>query len=199
MSRLNQLAKPWKSKDPEYRAYMYAQAEKTQRAMKGGPITRQRVTNLIGMLVRADQRSPLGRSALCIGARSTHEMQVLHAAGFGPVVGIDLLSQDPQIKAMDMHAMSFPDQLFDVVFSCHSLEHAYDLDVALKEWARVTAPGGTWAIEMPVRFPTTTVDRIDVGSKEALLERMQPYVAKVLMANDSQTRGVVQVIVEVNP
>ena len=77
---------------------------------------------------------------------------------------------------MDFHALTFPDAMFDVVFSCHSLEHAYDVDVALREWARVTAPGGTWAIEVPIRFAPTAVDRQDVGSVAGLVTACAPFV-----------------------
>ena len=43
------------------------------------------------------------------------------------MVGIDLLADGSGILAMDMHQLTFPDQSFDAVFSCHSLEHAYDV------------------------------------------------------------------------
>lgn len=187
--RMPRLAMPWQS-TADYRRYLFAQVDKTQRM--GGAICGTRVTHLVGLLVRADDRPPKGRAALCIGCRNTHELGVLHAAGFEPVRGIDLVSQMPGITAMDMHQMSYADEMFDVLFSCHSLEHAYDVDVALKEWARVTVPRGTWAIEVPCRFETTEVDRWDCGGIEGLKAACLPYMAEVLF--EQEQGGVARLI-----
>ena len=98
---------------------------------------------------------------------------------------------------MDMHHMTFPDHAFDVIFACHSLEHAYDVDVALSEWARVTKPGGVWAIEVPIGFPTTRVDRHDFGSRAGLQARCAPYAPILLHGSETRgAHGVARVIVQ---
>lgn len=183
------VARPWQ-RTPEYKDYITAQVAKTQRMSL--MVIGQRVTDLIGLLVRCDDRSPKGRSVLCVGCRNLHELRVCHAAGFGPVVGIDLLASEATIQAMDMHAMAFPDQVFDVVFSCHSLEHAYDAHVVLKEWHRVTAPDGTWVIEVPVGYETTAVDRVDFTNLDGLKAACAPYLERVLFSDER--RGVARLI-----
>lgn len=193
MKHLNRMGRLWQ-RTPDYQQYAIVQAEKTQR-MRGR--SGHRVMNLVGLLVRTDPQPPRGRSILCVGCRETRELGVCHAAGFEPVVGIDLLSMDPGILPMDMHKMSFLDDTFDVVFACHSLEHAFDLDVALREIQRVTVPGGIWAVEVPVRFTPTLVDRHDLQSVEGVLERLAPFTDQVLYSDDSQTTNVARAIVRV--
>lgn len=188
---LDTVAVPWRA-DDAYQAYIQAQVAKTQRMR--GYLAAHRIQNLVRSLVHADRRPPMGRSVLCIGCRNTFELGVLHAAGFGPVMGIDLVQMHPTIQAMDMHAMRFPDAMFDVVFSCHSLEHAYDLGVALREWRRVTVPGGTWAIEVPIRFETTDVDRQDVGSIAGLVAACAPFLDRTLWADESSDGTVARLI-----
>lgn len=165
MLRIGSIARPWK-KDAEYRQYMLSQVAQSSSRSKLN--TGRRVLDLVTLLKEADPRPPQGRSVLCVGCRNAHELDIVQAAGFDPVVGIDLLGDAGRVLPMDMHALRFPKQVFDVVFTCHSLEHAYDVDVVLQEFARVTKPGGVWAIAVPIRFQTTAVDRHDFKSAEAL-------------------------------
>lgn len=163
------LATPWKT-DVEYAAYVAAQAEKTQRFRNH--VAGHRVQKMVDRLVKTlTPRSPVGLSALAVGCRNVHELKGLDAAGFSPVTGIDLCSMSSRIVAMDMHHMTFEARSFDVVFASHSLEHSYDVDQVLREYARVTTPGGYWAIEVPVGYPPTNVDRQDVVSAKALAQR----------------------------
>lgn len=177
--------------DSDYETYVAAQVQKTSRMRQH--LATKRLTHLVGLLVRADRRSPLGRTVLCIGCRNHHELRILSAAGFDPT-GIDLISMAPGILPMDMHALTFPTASFDVVFSCHSLEHAYDLKQALREFARVTKPDGVWAIEVPVQFTPTLVDRHDLGSVAGVLQRVTPHMQRILKAETSKDGSVVRVI-----
>ena len=53
--------------------------------------------------------------------------------------------------------MPFDDAHFHVVATINSLDHVDDLDAALREIARVTAPGGTWLLVVDVAHgPTVT-------------------------------------------
>lgn len=180
----------WKD-EAEYVGYVAVQVAKTKRMRQH--LSLKRLTDLVGLLVRADRRSPLGRKVLCIGCRNHHELRILSAAGFTPT-GIDLVSLAPGILPMDMHALTFPNASFDVVFSCHSLEHAYDLKQVLRECARVTKPDGVWAIEVPVGFTPTLVDRHDLGSVAGVLQRVTPHMQRMLKAETSPDGSVVRVI-----
>ena len=55
------------------------------------------------------------------------------------MVGIDLVSPDPDILVMDMHDMSFEDAVFDAVYASHSLEHAYDVGSGCRRRSRGSA------------------------------------------------------------
>lgn len=142
--------------------------------------------NLIKKLLKSDQRRVNGRSVLCVGCRNSHELNVFRKAGFEKVTGIDLFSTEEAILQMDMHAMTFPDNHFDVVFSCHSLEHSYDPMKALSEFARVAKHGGVCTIELPVRFTPTSADLQDFGSLKALKSACEPFIDQTLFAEECE-------------
>jgi len=97
---------------------------------------------------------------------------------------------------MDMHALTFADQSFDVIFSAHSLEHAYDADRALAEFARVTRPRGYWAIEVPLRFDPTAVDRNDFQSTDALADRCEALGMTTILKQMNEQRTAGRVILQ---
>lgn len=45
-------------------------------------------------------------------------------------------------KQGSLTRISYPDNMFDIVYTCEALEHAVDIYSAVKEMARVTKPGG---------------------------------------------------------
>ena len=160
-----------------YQAYLDAQIAKTS---KMPPLLQPRLPRLIGKVAQlVDVR---GLSVLCVGCRNHWELDLFRDLGAKPV-GIDLAKLAPDVIVMDMHALTFTEP-FDVVFSCHSLEHAYDVPKALGEWARVTKPGGVWVIEVPIRYQTTAVDRHDFGSLDGLREVLKPYVQSEMWATE---------------
>jgi SAM-dependent methyltransferase len=93
-----------------------------------------------------------GKQVLCVGARNDDEIICFRKAQVGKVVGIDLYSDSPDILVMDMHALAFPDNSFDVVYSRHSYEHAYDKRKAAMEFVRVARTDGIVAIEVPGNY-----------------------------------------------
>jgi SAM-dependent methyltransferase len=95
---------------------------------------------------------------LCVGCRNGLELDAFRERGLGDVRGIDIFSQRPDIEVMDMHAMTFPDDSFDVVYSSHSLEHSHDLGRVAAELVRVARPGGVLAVEVPVRHKGSAAD-----------------------------------------
>jgi hypothetical protein len=115
---------------------------------------------------------------LAVGCRD--ELELLRLADVMPaaaIVGLDLFSWHPRIVRGDMHALPFGAAEFDVVVASHSLEHALDLEGALSELLRVTAPGGAVAIEVPVknleldqprRHREGLADRWDFGNLRSL-------------------------------
>jgi SAM-dependent methyltransferase len=121
---------------------------------------RNRTKYLIDRLI--DIRSPAkNTNVLCIGCRNTAEIDYFKSKGLQSVTGIDLYSESPDILVMDMHCMTFPDNHFGVVYSSHSLEHAYDVEKVVSEIIRVAQPGALVAIEVPTNFEIKGADRVD--------------------------------------
>jgi SAM-dependent methyltransferase len=121
-----------------------------------------------------------GATVLCIGSRDGDELECFRRQGFAHVLGIDLFSERPDILAMDMHKLKFPDDRFDIVYACHSLEHAYDAAVVTGEIVRVARQGALVAIEVPIQYTTTDADRIDFGNLDGLLRLFKGHVGTVL-------------------
>lgn len=67
---------------------------------------------------------------------------------FANVTGIDLIDAPDVIKT-DMHAIPYDDNSFDVVYSSHSLEHAYDPIRVLSEFKRILKPEGQLFVVLP--------------------------------------------------
>lgn len=57
-------------------------------------------------------------------------------------VGLRERAKDPRLELYDGGAIPFSDASFDAVFSNQSLEHVHDIDLAMREIARVLVPGG---------------------------------------------------------
>ena len=116
---------------------------------------------------------------LCIGCRNTAEIDYFRKKGTQSVTGIDLYSQDPSIKIMDMHRMTFPDNSFDIIYSSHSLEHAKEISKVAAEILRVARPGATIAIEVPVNYVPQGADLIDFKSLDNLHQIFAPHIDQV--------------------
>ncbi len=150
--RLRRLANDQPS---DYRSYLDIQLRRT--------LSKRETDPGIGavMLINAVAAAkPAARSVLCVGARNALELDRFREHGFEDVIGIDLFSQRDDIKVMDMHAMSFGDGTFDIVYCSHALEHAYDVDRAAGEFVRVARDGGVIGLEVPVRTQRSAADRI---------------------------------------
>lgn len=86
---------------------------------------------------------PVARKILCVGARDVSEVLAFRNAGYD-AIGIDLYTDNADIvRVLDMHQLSdtFKENEFDVIFSCHSLEHSYDPEQVLKSFRRIAASG----------------------------------------------------------
>ena len=125
---------------------------------------------------------------LCIGCRNVAELDYFRDKGAKSVIGIDLYSQREDILAMDMHAMTFEADHFDLIFSSHSLEHALNLEQVTGEMIRTVRDGGIIVVEVPVNYDTTRLgtDLIDFGSLHNLHQNFEPYVDQILWSETSQ-------------
>jgi ubiquinone/menaquinone biosynthesis C-methylase UbiE len=84
------------------------------------------------------------------------------------VAGLDIHDETESVREMlalegvtaqlhrgDLFEMPFPDGTFDCLICVSVLEHLRDLDGALSEFARVTRPGASVVLGVPVRNPAT--------------------------------------------
>ena len=64
-------------------------------------------------------------------------------------VTADLYHEDVDLQ-LDLTALDLPDDSFDAVLCSHVLEHVDDDAAAMRELARVTAPGGWCLVMVPL-------------------------------------------------
>lgn len=117
---------------------------------------------------------------ICVGCRSGEEIDVFHQIGLMNIIGIDLMSNRPDVLVMDMHELQFDERSFDVIFSSHSFEHAFYPQKVSKEFIRIGKDGTIIGIEVPVNFETKGADIWDYGSVVGVLSYFEPHIDKVL-------------------
>lgn len=169
----------------DYRSYLRTQLRRTLSKRGNDPGVGARL--LIDRIAAAGASS--AAAVLCVGCRNGVELDEFRARGFGRVVGIDLFSQREDIQVMDMHDMTFADDTFDVVYSSHSLEHAYDVGKVVRELMRVARDGGLAAVEVPVRYQADPADRALFEGLDALRGVFDRYVAEELWAEEQPPRS----------
>jgi len=197
MGLISELQKPWKAyqrwistwyhlrriaplsgaKPRDYAQYLQTQLDRTL-----GKLQQDIVFHGDPLIETMLRFQPARQSVLCVGCRTPHELHRLREVGFQEVVGIDLFSQSPLVRVMDMHKMSFADHSFDVVFASHSLEHALVPEQVADEISRVVKGHGLVAIEVPVSFATTEADLHDFGDEQGVLQLFGKHVAEVKWA-----------------
>ncbi len=128
--------------------------------------------------------SATGSAVLCVGCRNGVELDEFRKRGFEDVVGIDLFSQREDIRVMDMHDMTFSDDSFDVVYSSHALEHAYDAGTVVREIVRVARNAALVAVEVPVRHRGSDADRIEFSGIDELRNAFSPHIREELLAEE---------------
>jgi SAM-dependent methyltransferase len=180
--RLRKLAG---GKPGDYGDYLLEQQRRTlsKRANDPGAGARELVDRVIAL-----GRLGAASSVLCVGCRNTIELDLFGAAGVGEVLGIDLVSQRPDILVMDMHDLRFDDDRFDAVYASHSLEHAYDPAAVLREIARVARTGAVVGVEVPLGKGSSSADRVEFESLGDLRAAVDTVAAKELWAEEQPPR-----------
>ena len=100
-----------------------------------------------GLAARLDGGGWAGKSVLCLAARIGSEVRAFHDVG-AFAVGIDINpgKDNPVVLPGDFHALVFPDNSVDAVYS-NSLDHALDLGRMIGEIRRVLKPGGLLLVD----------------------------------------------------
>ena len=171
--KLNHLVQ---SPSPEYRDYLDMQIRRSlSKKDRSLQIRTQQFVDKIASLVDLSTCN-----VLCIGCRNMNEINYFQKKGAKKTIGIDLYSENAAILVMDMHDMLFPDNEFDLIFSSHSLEHAYDVGKVVSEMVRVARASATISIEAPINFEPRGADRHDFGNLNNLHDLFKPYLNDVL-------------------
>jgi SAM-dependent methyltransferase len=171
-------------RSPEYRDYLAVQLRRTLSKRETDPgIGAVTLINTV-----AEQRRD-GGSVLCVGCRNGLELDRFRARGFDDVVGIDIFSRRDDIKVMDMHEMTFPDNSFDVVYCSHSLEHSYDVGRVVDQIVRVARGGAVVGVEVPVRVQASAADRVVFSGLDELRGAFAPHIREELLAEEQPPRS----------
>lgn len=167
-------------KDSGYQNYLSTQLIRTLEKRKA-PL--QKRTQIMVDKLEAVAHLYNGR-VLCVGCRNSAELDYFESKEVSKVVGIDLYSEDPRIRVMDMHQIQYPDNYFDILYSSHSLEHARDVERVIAEFLRVVRSDGIIAIEVPVHFLPTAADLVDFDNLQNLREAFGPNIKEVLWTDE---------------
>lgn len=174
------LKKQLGKESPRYEQYLDLQLRRTL-SKKKAPL-KQRTQILVDKV--AELTNLRSSDVLCVGCRNTAEIDYFRASGAKSVIGIDLYSENPAILLMDMHQMTFPDHHFDMIYSSHSLEHAYDVQKVVNEFIRVGRPRALVVIEVPVCYQTRGADLVDFKDGKTLHRLFEPYLKEVLWCEE---------------
>jgi len=175
--------------EADYPQYIYSQIRKSfylNKSSASGPPLNNRTIHLVSLMQEVLPEKRDDFTLLCVGCRNTKEMDHIEQTCKIKTSGLDLFSEDQRIMIGDMHNMVFPDNTFNGVYSCHSLEHSHDFRVALREFVRVTKPGGLLVIEVPINFRLSESDRWDAKSTKTLIEHLGTSVDKVVVEDNAE-------------
>ena len=168
-----QLKKLKRNKDDKYAEYIDTQYERSKNKLSTTAIEKKKyLTSLLSKYVDLPKTSRI----LVIGCRDSYELDLLEELGAKRVIGIDLFSSDKRICVMDMHAMEFSDNTFDVLYCSHALEHSLEYEKAIDEITRVVKNRGVIVIEVPVNFTPSKFEINDFGEASKILEAFSKSV-----------------------
>lgn len=166
-----------------FRSYLETQLDRSVHRRANDPGVGRRI--LVEAAVGA---APADARVLCVGCRNGLELDAFRAAGLDDVRGIDIFSQRDDILVMDMHALTFPDDSFDVVYASHSLEHALDPQVVANELLRVARDGAVLAVEVPVRHRGSSADLVVFDGLDELAALFQEALSETLLREEVAAR-----------
>lgn len=115
---------------------------------KAGRVFRDRTERLMNVLRSIQGLRPREMRVLVIGPRNEAELLLLSLYGFDlrKITAIDLVSESPLIRLMDMHKTDFPDNYFDLIYSANTLPYSDEVSRACQEMVRVVQEGGLMAV-----------------------------------------------------
>lgn len=108
-----------------------------------GIINRARTERLMWLMRAIQGFDRENAKMLVVGPRNEAELLLLRGYGFPlkNLTAIDLFSYSPTIRLMDMHALQYPDDSFDAVYSSFVITYSDDIPKAVEETVRVARSG----------------------------------------------------------
>lgn len=153
-------------------------------------LDRPTILALVASSIERIRKNMEKTDVLSIGPRSEIELFGFRAVGFPweRIKAIDLFSYSPYVKAGDVHAMSFPDNSFDVVCLGWVLAYSKDQSGAIREVIRVLRPGGIAIVASDYSSDQThSRDRVDsthMQTSEQMLSLFGNHVKHVYFRHD---------------
>lgn len=133
----------------------------------------------------AEWSSPPAK-VLVVGCGTGWEAGVLARSLRAETIGIDIgdefafdhVGSAPAVlQVMDAQSLDFPDNVFDLVYSFHALEHISNPCLALREMARVLKPGGTFMVGTPNKSRLVGY----IGSSASFLNKVRWNINDLMM------------------
>lgn len=156
------MSKSYRTITPEYKDYLEAQTVKYHSHESENPKWKEGQKRFITLNFSSLDRN---LKILDIACGDGVGLAFFRELGFNNVVGVDCSESKVELARQhgykvfksDLHDLGLiDDAFFDVVYSSHTLEHAYQPLDALTELKRVLRPGGQMVIVLP--FPDTGPD-----------------------------------------
>ena len=120
------------------------------------PGHRNRTERLMNVVRTIQGFDPARARVLCVGPRNEAEVLLMRLYGFHRrnIEVIDLFSYSPIIRLMDMNALEYPDDTFDVYYSSAVIKYSPDIALCVAEAVRVTRSGGLMAFGFTYGTPS---------------------------------------------
>ena len=116
---------------------------------------------------------------LCIGARYGVEVNVFEDLGFSNINAIDIYPRSTNVEEGDMHKLSFKDDLFNIIYTHHSLDHSLFPKQAVKEMYRVSDKNAVWIHTIPYD-DFGKEEAIDFDSSNEIEAFLEPYTHEII-------------------
>lgn len=174
------------------KSFKRARTKRTKRRENNATQKRLRLRTL-NLAIMTEKFLPANRDGftiLCVGCRTTRELDLVEQVCGVQAKGLDVVSTDPRIEVGTMEKMTFADNSFDGLYTSYSLHHALDLKGTMQEFLRVVKPGGLIVIETPTWFSDddTThrkgVTKTDAKSTKHLLGFVGEAVSEICVRED---------------
>jgi hypothetical protein len=128
---------------------------------------RNRTERIINVLRSIEGVDFSQAKVLCVGPRNEAEVLLLDLYGLPMrnVVAIDLFTYSPAIRLMDMNALDFPDDRFEIYYSSAVIKYSPDIHRTVAEAIRVTRDGGLMVFGFMFAPASGPDDLIPAGSE----------------------------------